>query len=242
MPTDSPLLVFVHTPKAAGSTVIKALDEIGAGLGHIERHRQNERLFLQTAESSAWISGHIPIDEFKQRLEPLDRPIRYFTAMREPHAQVMSHYNWLMEIYFKGDDFYNNHPASVKVISKRLRESNRSKPGVAIRNLRQTPRLFLNYQSRFILGTDFEESGASMDERLNTFEFVSNGTDIDVLLDIMSPGLTSDRRSNVSRYHFDPRLFRHPTVKKFLAENNHLDQALYEHIQQKKAVEQSDAK
>ena len=234
MSTDSPLIVFVHTPKAAGSTVIGALESIGPGKGHMESLRKDEKAFLQTATSSTWISGHIAINEFKRRLAPLDRPVRYFTAMREPTAQVMSHYNWLIEIYFKGDKFYQNHPEAIKRISKRLRDSDRSKPAVVVANLRKHPRLFLNFQSRFVLGHDFAESEVGIDEALDTYDFISDGTDVDALLDAMSSGLTSERRRNVSRYHFDPRVFRRPAVKRFLTNSNNEDEQLYERLRERK--------
>ena len=53
-----------------------------------------------------WLSGHIDFATAESRLQnATERPVRYFSCMRSPTKHVMSHYNWLIEIFYRGKSF-----------------------------------------------------------------------------------------------------------------------------------------
>ena len=228
--SDRPLIVFVHTPKAAGTTVVDALSTFGSGESHVERHRNDPAKLLELAKVSDWISGHVRLTDFQELLADLDRSVKYYAALRDPKSQVRSHYNWLFEIHFRGGDFYENHSKRAKKISEDLRMSDRSKPEVLVENLRRYRQLFMNCQSSFLLGSDFDWKSGNVRRALEQYEFVSTGEDIDELLVNMWPNLTYSKRSNVSRYHFDPGLFDDDLVVDFLHRANARDITVHDAV------------
>ena len=227
---SEPLVVFVHTPKTAGSTINASLAALGPGMAHVEAHKSDTQAFRAMAEQMAWLSGHVTITDFQTLLAGLDRPVRYFSVMRAPSAHVRSHYNWLIEIFHKGPKFYDSHPPHVKAISEAIRAADRNAPDSIVEMLRRYRGLFLNFQSRFILGQDFDWRKGRLQAALSRFEYVGDGSDLDSLLQAIKPGLVAAEDVNVSRYHFDPELFDSPVVTAFLATDNAHDIALHARV------------
>lgn len=226
---NSPLVVFVHVPKAAGSSINRALQALGNGEDHIEKHRQNPEKFRKIAMRSDWISGHIPLRDYKSLLGGLPREVRYFSSIREPQEQVMSHYNWLMEIYHRGDIFYERHPAAIKKISKELREADHENPEEVIWLLQKHRQLFLNFQSLYLTGGRKE---AHVDTFIEAppFEKVVCSKRISDLIAELGLENTEIPHTNVSNYHFNPAVFENERVVRFLEQQNGSDLKLYQAI------------
>lgn len=223
-----PLVVYVHIPKTAGSSINHALQGWGRGTSHVERYRSEPAEFLKIAARADWISGHISRAQFEQLLVPLDRPIRWFSSMREPGAHVASHYNWLIEIFHKGGKFYEGHNSKVKEISETIRASDNADPDQVIQNLNRFRGLFLNMQSRYLESRQGDAFAGG------DFEYVCDDSDIDMLLDCMGPGRRGVPRENASAYHFDKAIFRTAKLQSFLVKANADDYAAYRRLLQSK--------
>ncbi|MCT8997413.1 hypothetical protein [Chelativorans intermedius] len=224
-----PLIFFVHVPKTAGSTVNDYLKEfLPNGCDHCEAIMGDEETFRRAANDMDWLSGHVDIATAKAQLSKLtDRPLRFFTCMRQPDQQVMSHYNWLIEIFHKGSIFYDNHPQVIKEISETIRANSNSVDQI-IDNLSRFSGLFRNYQSRWILGRDFNWNSGNIHQRLDIYEKIVDNSKInDLLSRMLGKQVEVTERSNVSPYHFDIEHFQSPEMKRFLRRWNTLDDALY---------------
>ncbi len=226
----NPLIFFVHVPKTAGSTVNAHLAEaMPNGKTHCESIIGKEAAFKKAAETRDWLSGHVNLFTARARLKAMtERPVRYFTCIREPTKQVMSHYNWLIEIYHRGEQFYTSHSSEIRELSLRFRESDNSDPAVIVENLKAAPHLFLNFQSRVILGHRFAWNGGLLYQQLAKYEMVSKEDRLGELIERMTgtrPSLVMSE--NTSRYHFDSSVFHRDELVDFLKKNNTLDNILY---------------
>jgi hypothetical protein len=100
-----PLLVFVHIPKTAGTTMTAILrtNEPGAGTRHggnvfkggggIKQGVKFQNLLRNTngeLDRARILTGHFPL-AIREHL-PNDRLVRYFTLLREPADRTLSHY------------------------------------------------------------------------------------------------------------------------------------------------------
>ena len=229
------LLVFVHIPKTAGSSVNKSLEGLGCGISHFEN-------FLATKDRSSlrsvlagkqWVSGHVPYPEFTKVLDELhvDSKLMFLTAIRNPLDQVRSHYNWLVEIYFKGRQFYDGHPENIKEISSVIRSSNRSSAKSLIENLEKYRGLFLNIQYACTVGSFRLLSKGDLKSWLcKNYSYVATEHSLPFMLQKIGLEPKLLERQNVSRYHFDPSVFENPEVLEFLSEHNKLDQLLYDSV------------
>lgn len=230
-PLQNPLIVLVHVPKTAGSTVSRAMSEhFSRGYDHCEALLGPG--FSNVAEHAEWVSGHIDFTTFSRALSNVtNRPLRFFATIREPTRQLMSHYNWLIEIFNRGSRFYNAHPEHIKAISARVRAADNTDPEEIVEILKENEGLFLNTQSRIILGPDFNWNGGKVMRRLQNYEFIGTERDIPQLLSVITE--TTERkvlRRNVSPYHFDREVFQHPRIRNFCIRRNFLDWALYSAI------------
>lgn len=226
-----PLKFLVHVPKTAGSTINAALKLHNPnGKIHCESIINNEELFKQAANTLDWLSGHVDLASATEALaKATERPVQYFACMRQPRAQVASHYNWLIEIFHKGTAFYEQHPARVKGISSAIRASSNESPSEIIENLQKFPGLFLNFQSRFILGRGFNWNAGTIYQRLQNYTMlVDNVYAREITARILEFNDFEITNKNESRYHFDKALFDDPLMIEFLRENNTLDEILYE--------------
>jgi Sulfotransferase family len=105
MQQPPPLLVFIHIPKTAGTTLttVLAMNEPGdrtwhlgnvfKGSGGVKQGVRFERLHKdegRALEGVRTLTGHFPLG-IRERL-PRDRELRYFTFLREPADRTLSHY------------------------------------------------------------------------------------------------------------------------------------------------------
>lgn len=228
-----PLIAFVHVPKTAGSTVNRAVAaHFANGHAHCEAFVDTPAKLAAAARDADWLSGHVDFTRFSNRLGAVtDRPIRWFATLRDPVAQVMSHYNWVIEIYHRGPRFYESHPAHIREVSARIRASDNSDPEQIVRNLREFSGLFLNMQARTVLGGGFNWNQGRIPRRLGQYDFVATERDVAQMLATMTgaaPDLT--RRENASTYHFDKAVFSRPRLRNFLLRENFLDWTLYQAV------------
>lgn len=225
-----PLTVFVHVPKTAGSTVNQHLSDWSkAGLTHAERFLGKPGKLARRLPRLHWISGHIALNKFLKLLgDTTDRKLHFFGLMRDPAAQVASQYNWQIEIFRRGGRFYRSHPASIRAISERIRATDNTDPAAIIANLQADPGLFLNLQSRFLLGDEIDLDSPAFDDRLARYDLIA-ATPETVIERITGTRPTATRQ-NTSPYHFDPAVFDTPALRDFLARENRHDLRLYTRI------------
>lgn len=226
-----PLVVFVHVPKTAGSTVNRHLKAWSRrGVAHAERYLAQPKKITRHLPKIDWISGHIALNKFENLLASnTDRELHFFGLMREPAWQVASQYNWQIEIFHRGRWFFNRHPPGIRAISQRIRDTDNTNPSAIIANLRADPGLFLNLQSRFLLGDDIDLSGPSFEERRRRYSVIATAPD--PLIEQITGGSTlRTTHENASPYHFDETVFDSSALRSFLAQENGFDVRLYEQI------------
>ena len=78
------------------------------GHGDVQHVIDDRAAFLDLARNSDWIGGHVPRDKLGERPLWLDRPIEYFSCVREPVAQLVSHLNYSFERYNRSN-YYELH-------------------------------------------------------------------------------------------------------------------------------------
>ncbi|HET9070179.1 MAG TPA: hypothetical protein VFN28_16180 [Amaricoccus sp.] len=243
------MIFFVHIGKTAGSTMNRYLAEAyRLGYGHCEAFIHQDGPLAERLAVADWMSGHVALPVARARLEPRRAGVRYFTCVRRPAAQVRSHYNWLVEIFHKGPEFYGNHPAPVRAISERVRATVANPTPAAIaRDLRQFAGLFLDNQSRYLFGRDLAPVEAALAggarfgaipavaEALGRFEAIGESGAIEALArHVIGPAAfapeAGGKRENASRYHFDPALFEAEEVTETLRLHNRIDALLHAHL------------
>jgi hypothetical protein len=229
----APLMAFVHVPKTAGSTINSILSQrLRFGVEHCEKIVDDPKALGKGIGRLQWISGHVNYTHLSQRLKAVtDRSIHFYSIMRNPTQQVMSHYNWLIEIFHRDAKFYDQHPDDIKQLSERIRKTDHSNPEAIAALLRDYAGLFLNVQSATILGSNFNWNSGLIMRRLSLYRFVGTERDVPQLIEIMT-GKPAKlvRRRNVSPYHFDKGVFEEPHLRNFLMRRNFLDWSLYEAI------------
>lgn len=229
-----PLLALVHVPKTAGSTINQALTTaFPKGKDHCEAFIDVPETLRAFTKQADWVSGHVNFSLMSARLsKATQRPVKYFTTVRNPTKQVISHYNWLIEIYHRGPRVYSAHPPHIRALSKKIRETDNTDPEAIASVLRDHAGLFLNTQSRTILGTGFNWNGGRVMRRLSQYEFIATERDIDQMIELMTgQKQEAQTRKNVSRYHFDRKVFDHARLRNFLLRQNFLDWALYSAVE-----------
>lgn len=226
------LTVFVHIPKTAGSTVNHHLQKSHlSGQDHIEQWLGNPQVAKDKIRYLDWVSGHISFPSMRSFLANCSpRHMLYFSIFRDPIKQITSHYNWLIEIFHKSEGFYNSHPENIKKISETIRNSANDEPLAIIENLKSFPGLFLNQQSRVLLGEDASQlSEEEILNRLQAYEFVATERTLDVLIERLTADASSvPSHENKSGYHFDPAVFQTPQMREFLSGHHKTDIFVYD--------------
>lgn len=230
----SPLTVFVHVPKTAGSTVNAYLERSGRrGASHVEAWINDRATVPSKLKTLEWVSGHVDVARMREKLSAgTRRHLEFFTLVRDPLKQLMSHYNWLIEIYHRGASFYDGHPPRIKEISEAIRGGDNNDPKNVVAQLSAAPGLFLNQQSRLVLGGMPDSLAASeFRERLKVFDLIATERSLPDFISRIS-GVTYEdkRRENVSPYHFDKAVFDTPVVREFVAKRHAADLALYRYL------------
>lgn len=226
--SEQPLIVYVHVPKTAGSTINAALKSAHPkGHDHIE-NLMNQPGFLERCADWDWISGHITQPVFKSKLARIGRPIKYFASLREPVEQLASHINWLSEIRYRGERFFYNLSRDIQIISFEAGAVDYRNPSAVCAFLLKHRGLFLNNQATYVWGRDWEKM--SLEARiaaLQQFEVISDSSDLGAICQTLGIKLPS-RRENVATYHYDTNILKSPEVQTFLKYHHSGDFELYD--------------
>lgn len=223
------LIAHVHVPKTAGTAINAMLGKmLGSGHDHVEAVVENGAVLRSSALGARWIAGHVPAPKFRDRLSKTGVAARWITALREPIAQVASHYNWLIEIGHRGEAFLKGHPIAIQQIHHRIATSDNSNPRVVQQNIEAHAGLFLNCQARYVVGAEFARPETSYAAALDAFDAVIFSDDIAAGLASLFPvsDLAAEHR-NVSPYRFDRAVFDDGRLRRFLRDRNRADEALW---------------
>jgi hypothetical protein len=234
-----PLKFVVHVPKTAGSSINAALRKYNPnGMIHCESIIHNEDALRQAVDTMDWLSGHVDLTTAIKALErATKRTVQYYACIRSPAGQVASHYNWLIEIFHKGPKFYDTHPPIIKEISEQIRASNYDSVGSIIENLQKFHGLFLNFQSRIILGKNFNWNTGKVYQKLGCYTMLVDSIfACNVTGEILGGTDFEFSNKNESQYHFNKELFDDSLLLEFLSENNTLDNILYDIISSRKIL------
>jgi hypothetical protein len=228
------LTVFVHVPKTAGSTVNDYLIRSKTpGERHVERWIDNPDAARSRIKGLDWVSGHVAFPAMRSRLAAAtSRRLDFHTVIRDPLRQIMSHYNWLIEIYHRGPGFYEDHPEHIKQISQSIRAADNNDPAKVIEQIQLAPGLFLNQQIRTVHGQIPDDlSDATFRDILSVYRDLAWEDTLPRFVETIS-GLPYDaaRRENTSPYHFDRAVFSSPVMQDFLQRHHAADMALYRHV------------
>lgn len=225
-PKTGPLLVFVHVPKSGGSAVNRMLAaQMPDGLPHCQRLKGRQASLTRALTGADWVSGHVPFPWFRDMLgKATGRPLRFATCLRDPAAQVASHYNWLIRIRQRPVRFLR-YPKEIRQLSHRIANSDNTSARTVIANLKAGPTLFLNVQSRYVLGPR-----GTVEDVLPAYAAIGTSDDTPGLVARLTGTRVRPLRDNDSPYHFDPAVFRTPQLTEFLSRENARDVALYRHV------------
>jgi hypothetical protein len=227
-----PLIVFVHVPKTGGSTVYKVLWSCShRGQGHCEEIPRPT--LLDAARRHDWLRGHLQREIFATSLISLERPIEYFTTIREPVSQILSHLNWQFEIYNRGPIFFLAQHHNIQLGSNEVRATDFKKTSSVIALLLRYKEVFLNFQARMILGDDFATiSGSEVARRVAAYTFIATKENLSALYPAFGfaqlPKKINELRENAAqKYYFDTTLFQSREILDFLAQHHFHDFRLY---------------
>src|SRR3546814_7394188 len=88
----TPLIVFIHVPKTAGSTVNAIMKGHSPnGRGHIEELLDEDMEFKKAVNNLDWMSGHVSRDRIAIRIREVSRrPVRFFACVRNATDHLAS--------------------------------------------------------------------------------------------------------------------------------------------------------
>ena len=233
---NDPLKVLVHIPKTAGTSMNAHLRAHGGiGAKHFERLLPRPDRLARMAARADWLSGHVPVRDVRSHLTAVTgRPLRIFSVVRDPVAQVASHYNWWYVVWHRGPLSWWRQGAPFRALSRRIRAADPSDPDQVIAILRENAPLFLNMQADYLLGTREVLADTAIQTALDDLAYVGPNGDLPALCRAMSlPGPDTAPRRNVSPYYFDKQVFFEGPVRHFLDEAHAADQALYRVVRER---------
>ncbi|MCV6593665.1 MAG: hypothetical protein OIF48_11975 [Silicimonas sp.] len=225
--TETELIVHVHVPKTAGTSINAALQKsLGPGRKHVEQIIDDPDAFEAAVGESLWIAGHVATPRMRTAVARLGRPARYITALRDPVSHVASHYNWLIEIGHRGAGFLNGHPPGIRALHARISANDNGNPHAIRDILIQHSGLFMNAQAKHVIGPGFSDPEMPYRDVLEGFFDVFLQGHGETRLTEAFPGFVLEKE-NVARSHFDREVFRDPVLTDFLMDRNRLDHALW---------------
>jgi hypothetical protein len=228
----SALIVYVHIPKAAGTTVINFLGQC-SHLG-LNLHLNDPGLRFSRAqlESLDWISAHLAADRFKHATMWISRKVEFYSAVRNPTSRIVSQLNYSFE-QIKQKDYSSHHSAKQIEIDADVLAVNFSDPESIIELLSKHRYHFLNVQAYHILGEDYESiSLEESKERIACYKYIAHEKTIHKLYDAFEfykkPEFSPETKLNMSPPHFDYSIFQHRKLTDFLNVTNRKDVVVYE--------------
>lgn len=136
-------------------------------------------------------------------------------------------------MYERGEGFYRPVPEWAKQVSEAVRASDFSVDSV-VSNLDRFSHVFMNNQSKHLVGAGFDWVNGDLDAVLSSYEMVGVESHIGDLVSCMTGADTQvEHRHNASTYRFDASVFQSPRVKAFLAEHNTQDECVYRFVKQR---------
>ncbi|MDQ2088834.1 hypothetical protein [Marimonas arenosa] len=229
-----PLKALIHIPKTAGTSMNAQLAAHGGrGRKHIEQLAGHPWRLARLAARADWVSGHLPLRDMQAQLGAVtDRPLEIYAFVRDPIAQVASHYNWWYVVWHRGPLSWWRQAAPFRALSRRIRAADPTDPDQVIAILRDNAPLFLNMQADYLLGTRTAMDPAAIRAALTRLAFVGLNDDLPALCAAMGlPAPKQTPRRNVSPYYFDKRVFWEGPVRDFLEDAHAGDIALFQAVQ-----------
>jgi len=228
-----PLLAFVHVPKTAGTTIGQELGRSYAGHTSVEHWIRDAQVARPRVADTAFVAGHVNLPELADALAAVtERPIHYVTALRSPTDHVRSHYNYLIEIFNRGPEFYDPHGPAAKAISERIRSVDNTNPRNVIAQLDAAADLFLNFQSSYALGCRDELSDDELSHRLDAYDAIGRGDQVGAFVEWLTGTPAAEVGThNSSVAHVPAEIFDDPEVQDFLAVRNAADIQLYSFVE-----------
>ncbi len=228
-----PLTVLIHTPKTAGTTLNAwAKRHGGPGRAHIERWRADLPALGRIVARADWVSGHVRSRDMRALLEQVtERPLRRFAMVRDPVAQIASHYNWWHVVWRRGPQSFWRQPPYFRALSRQIRRADANDPDQVIAILKEHAVLFLNQQADYLLGGRGRVQIGELRNWLRNFEYVGLNQDLDAMAGAMGlPPLPARGAKNVSRYYVPREMFSTGPVRDFLAHAHAMDFMLYDEV------------
>jgi hypothetical protein len=201
---------------------------LGRGYPHLEfLERSPVRRDRMLAECQ-WVSGHVQRRCWDGWLADAARPVAYHTILRDPVAQVASHYQWWIEIHDGNPLRYWRYGRFWRGLSARIRATDNSDPRAIIAILAEHHSLFLNLQTDYVLGPRASLTETEARAALGRFESIGVDADFGEVFTAMTGAVAPlPRQANRSRAAFDRAVFDTAEMRAFLAERNAADIALY---------------
>lgn len=191
------------------------------GATHIGYLRNKPEQMATTMLASAWVSGHIPRDEMETHVARAGRTAEYYTIVRDPVAQLASHYQWWIEIYARGPWRYFRYKPFWRGLSRRIRATDNRDPQAIIGVLRDYAPVFLNFQHKYVVGD------LDVDDALARYVAIGLDNDVAGVAEAITGQRPADLHANISRSRFDRSIFKSPDMQNFLAHEHAKDIALY---------------
>ena len=230
----APLVCFVHVPKAAGTSINSHLRQWSLrGVAHVERFAAVPSRAGCLVPRCDWVSGHLSFEKWRGFLDryAAGRECRLFGVIRDPTAHVAAHYNWQIEIFHRGERFYEAHPQAIRDLSARIRATDHSDPAQVVAALGEAPAIFSNLQARYLLGDDIDLGGAIAETRFAEYARIETTQELSFLIAAMTGNRPATvARANESRWHFDRAVFGEPEVQSFLSRFNARDIMLFNRV------------
>ena len=232
------LFLHVHVPKTAGTTINRILSEaLGAGSHVLHDHvlQPVDELQRVVAESN-WLAGHVPVDRALDAIKDDPREHIVLCGLREPKFHVISHYNWLIEIGCRGEQFFEDHPQRIKEVHHDIKSTDKTDPDAVIRTLQRYDTLFLNSQVKYVIGNRWSDISLSYKYELDQYDMILTSKEevFSFASSLLGEGASSFEE-NRSDMHFDPAVFDTPQMLEFLADRNRADEALWRIVQHRKS-------
>ncbi len=115
-----PKIMFMHIPKTAG-TSFNSFMRLFVGHEKIRIHLESidSGEYSRLAKDCMYLAGHLTLGKLQSFFDL--STFTCFTLIREPHAHLHSHLNWLMGIgRYEKSDFFNQHNKTIQALAKKV--------------------------------------------------------------------------------------------------------------------------